>query len=155
MKLRVSRHCYTIQSSFSPAARAANGYSIRHFRVLPLKCSTPLGVDKMHLEMNIACMAQRLLALLVIIFWLGLSGIDVLEDLDFPDQVALSSSSATPLLDHGRTARLTNNIVETAGHSKARYFSFTPHPAARLPICSSTRFHKTYKLHKLHHTLLI
>lgn len=109
----------------------------------------------MHLEMNIACMAQRLLALLVIIFWLGLSGIDALEDLDFPDHVGLSSSTATPLLDQGQTARLTHNIVESAGHSKARYFSFTQHAAARLLICSPTRFQKTYQLHKLHHTLLI
>jgi hypothetical protein len=88
-------------------------------------------------------------------FWLSLSGFDILEDLDFADQVELYSSTASPLLDHGRSARLTHNIVESAGHSKIRYYSFMEQPAARLLICSPTPFQKTYKLHKLHHAFLI
>lgn len=100
-------------------------------------------------------MARNFLALLLIMFWLSLSGFDILEDLDFADQVELYSSTASPLLDHGRSARLTHNIVESAGHSKIRYFSFMEQPAARLLICSPTPFQKTYKLHKLHHAFLI
>jgi hypothetical protein len=105
--------------------------------------------------MNIASMAQKFLALLLIISWLSLSGFDVLEDLDFPDQVELHSSPAVPLFDHGRTSRLTHNIVESAGHPKIRYFTFTEQPAAQLLISSQTPFQKTYKLHKLHHAFLI
>jgi hypothetical protein len=100
-------------------------------------------------------MARKFLALLLIISWLSLSGFDVLEDLDFRDQVELYSSTASPLLDHRRSARFTHNIVESAGHSKIRYFSFMEQPAARLLICSPTPFQKTYKLHKLHHAFLI
>jgi hypothetical protein len=100
-------------------------------------------------------MARNFLALLLIMFWLSLSGFDILEDLDFADQVELYSSTASPLLDHGRSARLTHNIVESAGHSKIRYYSFMEQPAARLLICSPTPFQKTYKLHKLHHAFLI
>jgi hypothetical protein len=100
-------------------------------------------------------MARKFLALLLILSWLSLSGFDVLEDLDIPDQVDLYSSTASPLLDHGRSARLTHNIVESAGHSKIRYFSCMEQRAVRLAICSPTPFQKTYKLHKLHHAFLI
>lgn len=105
--------------------------------------------------MNIACMAHRSLALLLIISWLSLSGFDVLEDLDFPDQIELYSSTASPLLDHGRTARLTHNMVESAGHSIVRYFNCMEQRAVRLLICSPTQSQKISKLHKLHHGFLI
>ena len=105
--------------------------------------------------MNIACMARRFLALLLIISWLSLSGFDVLEDLDFPNQIELYSSTVSPLLDHGRTARLTHNMVESAGHSKMRYFNCMEQRAVRLVICSPTQFQKISKLHKLHHAFLI
>jgi hypothetical protein len=105
--------------------------------------------------MNIACMARRFLALILIISWLSLSGFDVLEDLDFPNQIELYSSTASPLLDHGQTARLTHNMVESAGHSKVRYFNCMEQRAVRLVICSPTQFQKISKLHKLHHAFLI
>ena len=98
-------------------------------------------------------MARKFLALLLIMSWLSLSGFDVLEDLDFPDQVELYSSTASPLLDHGRSAR--HNIVESAGPSKIRCFGCMEQPTAQLVIRSPTPFRKTYKLHKLHHESLI
>jgi hypothetical protein len=113
------------------------------------------AVDKLRLQMNIACMAQKFLALLLIISWISLSGFDVLEDLDFPVRVELYSSTASPLLDHGQTARLTHNIVESAGQSRLCYSSLMEQPAAQLLICSPTLPHRTYKLHKLHHAFLI
>jgi len=105
--------------------------------------------------MNIACMARKFLALLLITSWISLSGFDVLEDLDLPDQFELYSSTASPLLDHGRTARPTHNIIESAGHSRLRYVSFMERPAAQLVICSPMPTQKIYKLHKLHHAFLI
>jgi hypothetical protein len=105
--------------------------------------------------MNIACMARKFLALLVVVSWLSLAGFDVLEDLDFPDQLELYSSTGSPLVGHGRTARLAHNIVESAGQPKIRYFCFTGQPAAQLLICSPTPPQKTYKLHKFRHALLI
>ena len=105
--------------------------------------------------MNIACMARKFLALLLITSWIRLSGFDVLEDLDLPDRCELYSSTASPLLDHGQTARPTHNIIESAGHSRLRYFSLMEQPAAQLLICSPTLFQKIHKLHKLHHAFLI
>lgn len=112
-------------------------------------------MTKLRLQMNIAWMAQKFLALILVMSWLSLSGFDVLEDLDIPDQVKLYSSTTKPLLDHGRTARLTHNIVESAGHSRVRYFCCTEQPALQLSICFPNLSQKTYKLHKLHHAFLI
>lgn len=100
-------------------------------------------------------MARKFLALLLTISWISLSGFDVLEDLDVPEQHEIYSSTAIPLLDRGQTARLTHNIVESAGQSRLRYFSSMEQPATQLLICSPTVSQRTYKLHKLYHAFLI
>jgi hypothetical protein len=52
--------------------------------------------------MNIAGMARKSPALLLMISWFGLAGFDVLEDLDLPDRFELYSSSADLLPDPGQ-----------------------------------------------------
>jgi hypothetical protein len=112
-------------------------------------------VDNFRCWMNIAFMARKLLPLLLIFFWIGLSGVDILEDLDVPDQVELYNSTANPLLDHGQTARLTHNIVESAGHSKIRFTCLLEQAAGEVLTGSPSWSQKTAKLHKLHHVYLI
>ncbi|MPZ76566.1 MAG: hypothetical protein GEU77_08575 [Deltaproteobacteria bacterium] len=100
-------------------------------------------------------MPRKFLALLLILSWICLSGIDVLEDLDLAGPVELYNSAENPFVTHGQTGRPTHNIVESAGHSRFRCSSFLARAAALLLPCSPTLSQKTYKLHKLHHVFLL
>jgi len=100
-------------------------------------------------------MARSFLAILLIVCWIGLSRFDVLEDLDLPDQVELVSSTATPLLDHSQTVRLTHNIVELADRAKPRHANLVGQSTTHLPACSEAVAHRAHKLNKLHRVFLI
>jgi|SRR5688572_13240990 hypothetical protein len=104
--------------------------------------------------MNIASMARKLLALLLLVFWISFSGMDALEDLDLPDQVKLYNSTASPLLDPGHNVRLAHNMVESAGQSRIRYPCFWEQ-SGKLLTTAPTLSRKTPKLHKLHRVYLI
>jgi hypothetical protein len=70
--------------------------------------------------MNIAAMARKFLALLVImISWFSVAGFDVLED---PNRSEFYSSPAARLPDQRQTARLTESFIGSVDHSRLRYF---------------------------------
>jgi hypothetical protein len=59
-------------------------------------------------------MCRRLIAVLLILGWISLSGFDVVEDLDeIPGQVTISSASPdnNPISKRGGWGPLANNIV--------------------------------------------
>jgi hypothetical protein len=61
-------------------------------------------------------MCGRILAVLLIVGWVIFSGFDLLEDLEVPGQVGVSSSvpSNESVPDSGFGGNLVNNIVESA-----------------------------------------
>jgi hypothetical protein len=77
--------------------------------------------------MNIAGMARRLLALLMMIFWL-LAGFDVLEN---PNQLELYSFRAARLPVHGQAEKPSGDSVH-ADHSKIHYHFTEQRPAMLL-----------------------
>jgi hypothetical protein len=80
--------------------------------------------------MNIAGMARRLLALLMMISWL-LAGFDVLEN---PNQFELYSCRAARLPIHGQAEKPSGDSVHSVDHSKIHYFHFTEQRPAPLLI---------------------
>jgi hypothetical protein len=101
-----------------------------------------LPFDKLRWRMNIAGMARRFLALLLImISWFRVAGFDVLEDPDLSDRFELYCSRAAPLLGHGQTARPTEKFIDSAGHSRVSYFRFMEQRAAQRLIGATTLAH--------------
>jgi hypothetical protein len=105
-------------------------------------------------------MARKLLAVLLMLSWIVLSGFDLLEDLQFETGASAYSHSRgagdKSLPPHSkRHASLTNNIVESAAGTQVFYPSLlrlTPSQSAVPPILSS---HRVSELHKLNRVFLI
>jgi hypothetical protein len=101
-------------------------------------------------------MARRSWALLLVLSWIILSGFDVVEDLDLPDEVELCKARSVTPLGTPWSCRLVNNIVESADSSLARDPVL---PVQRVEQhASSTALniaHAKLKLHKLHAIFLI
>jgi hypothetical protein len=92
-------------------------------------------------------MVRRALALILVLSWFVLAGIDVLEDLGLYHQAALNTR-----LD---TGGLANDIVESADTSCACASWLSDRAlfqSSVLPWAASSR---TSKLHKLHHVYQI
>jgi hypothetical protein len=92
--------------------------------------------------MNIAAMARKFLALLMIISWL-LAGFDVLEN---SNQFELYSSRPPRLPDHGQTAKPSGDSVHSADHSKLHYFRFAEQRSPPLLIGSTAPWLKLDKV---------
>ena len=99
-------------------------------------------------------MLKRSLLLLLVFSWIILSGYDVVEDLDLPDQIEFQNSTDEPIAV-GFNGLLARNIVESADHTPNRCPNLLEQ-YARLEI-TYTLHHsrKTSKLHKLHRVYLI
>lgn len=103
-------------------------------------------------------MCRRLLAALLIIGWVSLSGFDVVEDLDeVPGQVAVSTSSPddSSTSKRGGWGPLANNIIESANRTQqvnSALVSFTPTIFAFDPV---PVFRRHFQLHKLYRVFLI
>lgn len=103
-------------------------------------------------------MCRRLLAALLIIGWVSLSGFDVVEDLDeVPGQVAVSTSSPddSSTSKRGGWGPLANNIIESANRIQqlnSALVSFTPTIFAFDPVLV---FRRHFQLHKLYRVFLI
>jgi hypothetical protein len=99
-------------------------------------------------------MLRRFVALLLVFSWIILSGYDVVEDLDLPDQIEVQSSSDNPIAV-GSNGVLARNIVESADHKPYRchclFEQFATQKASYPPHYSQ----KTSKLHKVHRVFLI
>jgi hypothetical protein len=101
-------------------------------------------------------MLRKLVAVLLVLSWVILSGFDVVEDLDLPDEVELCSSKSAEPSAAPWSCRLVNNIVESANISSDRDPVVVTRPAERhggftAPAASSIKL----KLHKLHAIFLI
>jgi hypothetical protein len=106
----------------------------------------------------ILSMCRKLIAALLILGWISLSGFDVVEDLDeIPGQVAISSTSPddSATAKRGGWGPLANNIVESANRTQqadVALVSFTPNIFDPDPILV---FRRHFQLHKLYHVFLI
>jgi hypothetical protein len=101
-------------------------------------------------------MLKRVLAVLLVLSWVILSGFDVLEDLDPFGQIELHGSvgpSPTPRVGH--TISLADNVVESAYHSPRRHWVSLDEPTVHLSVDVDVVVQSSSKLHKLHHIFLI
>jgi hypothetical protein len=99
-------------------------------------------------------MLKRSVALLLVFSWTILSGYDVVEDLDLPDQVEFQSSTDDPIAVHSN-GLLTRNIVESADHTVGRSDNLLEQFATRKANYNPHQSLKTSKLHKVHRVFLI
>ena len=100
-------------------------------------------------------MLRKLLGLLLVFSWISLSGFDVTEDLDLPDQMEFQSSTDSPETGHGPVRLLVRNIVESANQPHSLWPSLLEQFATTKNIYTPHHFQKTSKLHKLHRVFLI
>ena len=100
-------------------------------------------------------MLRRFIALLLVFSWIGLSGFDVTEDLDLPDQIEFQSSTDSPTATNGPAGLLARNIVETANNTQSRCANLLEQFATRKTTYAAHHSHKTSKLHKVHRVFLI
>jgi hypothetical protein len=100
-------------------------------------------------------MLRKALAVLLVLSWIILSGVDLIEDLDLPDQIALSKCRAAALPGTPWSCRLVNNIVESANTSSGRDPVFVYEPVVHAPFAAVPVSHSKLKLHKLHAIFLI
>jgi hypothetical protein len=100
-------------------------------------------------------MLRKALAGLLVLSWVLLSGLDVLEDLDFSNLVKLHRSTKAAGSSIGQVSRFANNIIESAYHSDAYYETVLKRFIAQQSAAAYTAIHKKSKLHKLHRVFLI
>ncbi|HEY7715980.1 MAG TPA: hypothetical protein VIE90_15825 [Candidatus Binatia bacterium] len=103
-------------------------------------------------------MCRRLLAVLLILGWVSLSGFDVIEDLDeAPGQTAISTAPD----DEGSNAKrggwgpLANNIVESANRNQDTDVVLIKIAETDFDNEPVFQFQKHFQLHKLYHVFLI
>jgi hypothetical protein len=102
-------------------------------------------------------MLRKSLAILLLFFWVILSAIDLLEDLEFDSEASAYNNSPTDDSPPNSTHRapLANNIVESADHAQLFYPALLRLTAAQSPIHPVLSFQKVSQLHKLHRVFLI
>lgn len=102
-----------------------------------------------------AVMLKRVLGLLLVFSWISLSGFDVTEDLDLPDQIEFKTSTDSPIATHGPAGLLARNIIESADLAPSRCPNLLEQFATLRTTCIPYHFQKTSKLHKIHRVFLI
>jgi hypothetical protein len=101
-------------------------------------------------------MLRKSLAVLLVLSWVILSGFDVVEDLDLPDEVKICNPTAQDAPGAPWSCRLVNNIVESADTSSGRDPVLVPEPVGRhASFTALSASHIKLKLHKLHAIFLI
>jgi hypothetical protein len=101
-------------------------------------------------------MLRKSLAVLLVLSWVILSGFDVVEDLDLPDELQVCNSRAPDVPGAPWSCRLVNNIVESADSSFVRRPVLLVQPVVRHASAAAvTVAHTKLKLHKLHAIFLI
>jgi len=100
-------------------------------------------------------MVRKLLAVLVMVSWVVLSGYDLLEDLDLPILVGIDRPIEGPQPPMGPGVDLVNDILESGDRIKLRHAElielFAVHCSGN-PVLS---FKKVFRLHKIHRVYLI
>lgn len=110
------------------------------------------------IEWMIPRMCRRVLAALLIIGWVSLSGFDVVEDLDeVPGQAAVSSGSAdnSSTSKRGGWGNLANNIIESANRIQQVYSTLPSSIPTILDFDPVPVFRRHLQLHKLYRVFLI
>jgi hypothetical protein len=101
-------------------------------------------------------MLRKSLAVLLVLSWVILSGFDVVEDLDLPDEVELCHSRSNESSGAPWSCRLVNNIVESAHAPSDRNPVLLSQPnIAHAPAPVVTVAFTKLKLHKLHAIFLV
>jgi len=100
-------------------------------------------------------MLRKVLACLLIVSWVILSGLDLLEDLDLPIEVAVHSPLEGPLPNLGPGVDLVNNILESGDRTKLCHSELFKLAAIYLSGDAVLSFKKVFRLHKLHRVYLI
>lgn len=102
-------------------------------------------------------MRRKVLATLLIVGWVILSGFDVLEDLEFPGGVAVSRLSHDPSSESTVTGWgfLANNIVESAYRLHQVYIVLIDSTTVTFDLDAVLDLHTYIQLHKLYHVFLI
>ena len=100
-------------------------------------------------------MLRKAMAILLVFSWITLSGFDVVEDLDLPDQIEFQSSTDSPITGNGSAGILASNIVESADHTQSRRPNLLAQFAASITLYTPHLSHKVSKLHKVHRVFLI
>ena|SRR3989337_1216674 len=100
-------------------------------------------------------MLVKRLALLLAFSWVILSGYDVIEDLDLPDQVELHNPTDALSRGTGSAGLLARNIVESADRPHLRCASLPEHYFELTASYTPSVSHRIFKLHKVHQVFLI
>jgi hypothetical protein len=103
-------------------------------------------------------MRREVLATLLVLGWISLSGFDLVEDLDeIPGQVAVSSASPkeSPTFKVNGQAPLANNIIESANRIQDTAVSLTSFMPANFHFVTVLDFRRHSQLHKLYRVFLI
>jgi hypothetical protein len=102
-------------------------------------------------------MCRQVFATLLIAGWIILSGYDVLEDLDFPNQPVISENSHNA--SHASSAvswdALANNMVESAYRLHQDYTCRLTSADLTSNLDALTGFGAYFQLHKLYRVFLI
>jgi hypothetical protein len=102
-------------------------------------------------------MCRKLIAALLVIGWISLSGFDVVEDLDeVPGQRAVSTSSPYDNANakRGGWGPLANNMVESANRTQSIEITIASF-IATFEVESFRVIRRHFQLHKLYHVFLI
>lgn len=146
-------HCTGIHLAWVFHLRYFPLSSPRNEHLLNPAILTTSGIMRM-----IRCMCRRVLAALLVLGWIGLSGFDIVEDLDeAPGRAAVSATpdDAAAGSKRGGGGPLSNNIIESAGRTRQGVVLPVAFTATTLRSDISSEFRKHPQLHKLFHVFLI
>jgi hypothetical protein len=99
-------------------------------------------------------MFRKLLAGLLVVSWVILSGFDLLEDLKLPTPLQIDASPASLPATKPRLHAV-NDIVESADGKSESDASMFALQSADVAVCKFADFKKVSRLHKLHRVYLI
>ena len=99
-------------------------------------------------------MLRKVLARLLVVFWVILSGFDLVEDLELPNSVKIAASPAS-LLNTAPRLHALNNIVESADHKADSFACVFDLQPADVSVGSFAGSNRVSRLHKLHRVYLI
>jgi hypothetical protein len=100
-------------------------------------------------------MFRKALSVLLVFSWIVLSGLDVVEDLDLPDQIEFQNSTKAASRGNGPSGPLARNIVESATDGGIRCSSWLEQLTAPTINYAPYFSRKVSKLHKVHRVFLI
>jgi hypothetical protein len=135
---------FAIPEIFDWAASSAGGRRIRQ----DLTTCRNVGM--------IAAMFRRVVAALLVIGWISLSGFDVVEDLDEAlGQIQLSGSKDSAQGSKRAMGSLANNMIESASRTKPVNLAIENFALSIFRFEPLTEFRKHVQLHKLYRVFLI